>query len=102
MLKKIRKTPIKKEEIKADALFILTPLIISAILLFIFDIHWNFYPGGQLIPPAKHVFTNTSIYLWGSLLGSIIGFFIIKLFLLGVKEEESVWKSRRPKRKIGN
>ena len=99
MFKKIRKTKIQREEIIADFVFLLIAFAISLLLLFIFDIHWNFYPGGHLIPPEKHVFTNTSIYLWGSLGGSIIGFFIIKIFLFGIREEEKIWKPRQLKRK---
>lgn len=88
---------IQKEEIIADIVFFLVALLVSLVALYIFDIHWNFYPNGQLFPPAKYVFVNRSIYLWGGLLGAIAGFFIIKLFLLGLQEEEIVWKknSRR-------
>jgi len=33
--------------------------------------------------------------LWGGLLGGIIGLLLIKLFLLGVREEELIWKKRK-------
>lgn len=98
MFGKIRKTKIEKEEIIADFVFLFISFIITIIALYIFDIHWNFYPNGQLFPPEKHVFTNKSIYLWGGLIGAIIGFFIIKLFLFGLKEEENVWKKNLRRR----
>ncbi|MBM3308757.1 MAG: hypothetical protein FJ045_00185 [Crenarchaeota archaeon] len=97
MLRRIRKTRIEKEEIIADFIFLLLSFITTEIMLYIFDIHWNFYPGEQLIPPAKHIFTDTSIYLWGGLTGAIIGLFLIKLFLLGLKEEEKIWKKQKRK-----
>lgn len=65
MFKKLRKTRIEKEEIIADFIFLLVSFIITLITLYIFDIHWNFYPNGQLFPPEKHVFTDKSIYILG-------------------------------------
>ena len=100
MFKRIRKTSVHKEEITADVVFLLLSFAISLIFIFIFDIHWNFYPDGQLFPPAKRVFTDTSIYIWGSLGGSIIGLILIKVFLLGLKEEEAAWKSSAKLAKI--
>lgn len=98
MLRHLRKTRIEKEEIIADFVFLLFSLIVSLVALFIFDIHWNFYPGGQLFPPEKHIFTDKSIYVWGSLAGAILGFFLIKLFLFGLREEETVWENeKRPR-----
>ena len=95
MFGKIRKTKVRKEEIIADFVFFLISFFISLIVLYIFDIHWNFYPGGQLFPPARHVFEDMSIYIWGSLIGAVAGFFLIKIFLFGVKEEEKCWKKKR-------
>jgi len=60
---------------------------VSIILLYFFDIHWSFYPGESIFPPSKQVGLSWQIYLVGGLIGAIVGFFIIKLFLLGVKEE---------------
>jgi hypothetical protein len=92
MLRRLRKTRIEKEEIIADFIFLLVSFIVALLALYVFDIHWNFYPDGQLFPPEKYIFTDRSIYLWGGLLGAVAGFFIIKLFLFGIKEEESAWK----------
>jgi len=86
------KHSVQKDRVIADFVFLLVSFIVTEIALFIFDVHWNFYPGGQLFPPAKHIFIDSAIYVWGGLLGTIVGFFLIKLFLFGLKEEEIVWK----------
>jgi hypothetical protein len=91
----VRKTRIEKEEIIADVVFFALACIITVIGLFTFDIHWNFYEGAQLFLPAQFVFADRSIYLWGGLVGGIVGLFLIKIFLFGLKEEEAVWKSSR-------
>ena len=95
---KLRKGKIQREEIIADFVFLAVSFFISVIALFIFDIHWNFYPGGQLFPPAKHIFLDKSIYLWGGLLGALTGLFVIKIFLFGLREEEIIWKKSKKKR----
>lgn len=97
MFRRVRKSRIEQEELIADAVFLLVAFLISVGALYVFDIHWNFYPGGGLFPPERHVFQDTGIYLWGGLLGGVIGFFLIKLFLFGIREEEVVWKKRRRK-----
>ena len=92
MFHKLRKKlKVTHEEILADFVFILVGFLLSVLALFIFDIHWNFYPGGTLFPPEKYIFQEKSVYVWGGLLGSIIFFFIIKLLLVGIREEESRW-----------
>ena len=97
MITKLRKTKIEKEEIIADFVFLTVSFLVAVMALYVFDIHWNFYPGGELFPPEKHVFTDSSIYLWGGLTGAIVGFFVIKLFLFGLKEEEYLWKKESSK-----
>jgi len=92
---KIRKSRIQKDELFADFMFLLIGYIISVIMLFIFDIHWNFYPGGVLFPPEKFIFEDKSIYLWGAAIGSFVGLFVIKFFLLALRSEEYVWKEER-------
>ena len=92
------KRKVRKEEIIADLVFLLVCFVITILALFIFDIHWNFYPNGKLFPPEKFIFQDKSIYLWGGLLGAILGFFIIKIFLFGLKEEEMVWQNSKKKR----
>lgn len=78
---------VTKKELISDFIFLLTAFLISLFALFIFDIHWSFYPGESLFPPSKYVGINSLVYITGSLIGSVIGFFIIKLFLIGIKED---------------
>ncbi|MBU1135937.1 MAG: hypothetical protein ABIG37_02740 [Nanoarchaeota archaeon] len=78
---------VTKKELIADIIFLLVAFLISLLMMYIFDAHWSFYPGETIIPPSKYVGLTNEIYLTGSLIGSIIGFFIIKLFLIGVKED---------------
>ena len=85
-LKKIRgKTIITKREIIADLIFLAIPAFISFIIIFLFDIHRSFYEW-----PIKltFLFKTPGPYLFFGFFGTILGFFIIKLFLLGMKEEK--------------
>ena len=93
MFRKIRKSKVQKEELIADVVFLLVGFLITELALFIFDFHWNFYQSGSLF--EKQIFQDKSVYLWGGLLGGIIGLLLIKLFLLGVREEELIWKKRK-------
>lgn len=88
------KVILKKEEVIADIIFFVIALIISIIILYIFDIHWNFYPNGNLFPPERYIFNDRKIYFYGGLIGAILIFTIIKVFLIGIKEEERVWKGK--------
>jgi hypothetical protein len=92
---RIRKSKIQRDELFADFMFLLIAYVISVIMLFIFDIHWNFYPGGHLFPPEQFIFENRSIYFWGAGIGSLVGLFVIKFFLLALKGEEKVWEEER-------
>ena len=84
---KYRKTKVTHRELLIDLIFLAVSFLISLLALFIFDIHWSLYPGETIFPPSKFVGIHQSTYLVGSLIGTIAGFFIIKLFLLGVKQE---------------
>ena len=75
------------KEIVADLIFLSLGVIISWLALFVFDIHWSLYPGETLFPPSKTVGISSSVYLSGIFIGTIAIFFIIKLFLVGVREE---------------
>ena len=77
---------ITKKELIADVIFLIIALIISLLILFIFDIHWSFYP--ENFGKLKFIGIGKNVYIIGSLIGTIAGFLIIKLFLLGVKEDE--------------
>ena len=93
MFRKLRKSRVEKEEIIADLIFIALSFLITDGALLIFDLHWNFYQAGNLL--EKQIFQNKLVYLWGGFLGGIIGLFLIKLFLLGVKEEEIKWSKAK-------
>lgn len=82
-----RKTKVTHRELIVDLIFIAVAFCISLAALFIFDIHWSLYPGETIFPPSKFVGISQGTYIAGSLIGTIAGFFIIKLFLLGVKTE---------------
>lgn len=82
---------VTKREIFSDLIFLSISGIISLLAVVIFNIHWSFYPGNTLFPPSKTVGIGWEIYVIGTLAGAVIGFFIIKLFLIGVKEEEIEW-----------
>jgi len=95
MIHRVRKTRVTRNELVADLIFFIVPALIALIALYVFDIHWNFYPGGSLWPPTKHVFTDGWIFVSGSLLGGIVGFFLIKLVVLGIHEEEALKTQRK-------
>ena len=101
---KMRKAIIKwrgfevtKQELIADIIFLFVALALSLILMFIFDIHWSLYPDNVLIPPSKWVGIKQQTYLIGTLAGGIIGFILIKLFLIGVRKEELRWLRKNKK-----
>lgn len=83
---KFRGFKVTKRELIADIIFLVTAAIISLIALFIFDIHWSFYPGETIFPLSKTVGLTRNTYVTCSLIGSVVGFILIKLFLIGVKE----------------
>jgi hypothetical protein len=85
-LKRIRKTRITREELIADFTFLSVSAFLSLLLVFLFDIHHSFYKW-----PIKivFIFANPYPYLVFVPIGTFLGFFIIKLLLFGLKEEES-------------
>ncbi len=84
-LKKIRKGIITKEELIADFVFLFIPALISFVIIFLFDIHQSFYKWPMEL---KFIFTTPYPYLIFIPIGTILGFFIIKLLLFGFKEEK--------------
>lgn len=94
----ISRPRITRHEIYADAVFLLVSVLVSLICLFIFDIHHSFYAGRTAFPPDEYIFTSIEPYVMGGLLGGILGFFLIKLFVLGVHEQEEAFieSSSRP------
>ena len=90
----MRRSRITREELIADAIFILIPAILTLIGLFLFDVHRSFYPGHE--PFKEFIFQSWEPYLLGGLLGGILGFWLIKLFLFALhKEEEAEKRFRR-------
>lgn len=83
-MRKIRKSKVTKEEIVSDLIFLLASAIMSFIAVFLFDIHHSFYSWPIEI---DFIFTNAYPYLIFVPIGAIVGLLIIKLILLGVKEE---------------
>jgi H+/Cl- antiporter ClcA len=86
MIRKVRRSGVSKEEIIADVVFFLIPALLSFIAIFFFDIHQSFYQAPYY--PFRFLLNDYWVYVGGALLGGLIGFFLIKLFLFGVKEEE--------------
>ncbi len=84
-LKKVRKSIITKEELIADAIFLLVPAFLSFFIILMFDIHHSFYEWPMQL---KFIFTTPFPYLLFVPIGAIMGFFVIKLILFGFKEEE--------------
>ena len=84
-LKKVRKSVITKEELAADAIFLLIPAIVSFLIVFLFDIHHSFYEWPFTL---KFIFSTPYPYMLFTPIGMIAGFFVIKLILFGVREEE--------------
>ncbi len=85
---KLRK--ISKHEIYSDVTLFVAAMLISFGVLYIFDIHWSFYPGNQILPPNKYVFTSSEPYYVGIPIGTIAVFIILKLILFSFIEEEKV------------
>lgn len=83
--RRIRKSKITKEEVIADSIFMLIPALISFLAIFLFDIHHSFYSWPF---EMKFIFGTPYPYMIFVPIGTIAGFFLIKLFLFGVEEEK--------------
>ncbi len=83
---KLRK--ISKHEIYSDITLFIAAVLIATGVIYIFDIHWSFYPGNQILPPSKHIFTTPEPYYIGVPIGTIAIFIILKLILFAFVEEE--------------
>ncbi len=90
--------PVTHHEIAADAVFFLAGALLATLAVFVFDIHWSFYPGNTIFPPNKHIFTSPEPYYLGIFVGGVLGIFVIKLLLLGIREERDALfgKKRKP------
>jgi len=84
-LRKIRKSKITKGELVGDAIFLLVSLVVSFLLVLLFDVHHSFY---EYPPKLVFIFKSLGPYILYVPLGAIFIFFIIKLILFGFREEE--------------
>jgi hypothetical protein len=84
---KYRGFEVTRKEIFSDLIFLIVGLVISLFAMFVFDVHWSFYPGESLFPPSRFVGIGRDVYLTGSLIGMVMVFLIIKLLMLGIKED---------------
>ncbi len=84
-IKKLRGTWITKGELIADLIFLVISALVSLAIIFLFDIHRSFYEW-----PIKltFIFQTPYPYVLFTFIGTILGFFVIKLFLLGMREEK--------------
>ena len=86
-LRKIRKSHITREELIADAIFLFIPALVSFLAVFLFDIHHTFYEWPMRL---TFIFGSPYPYLLFVPAGMLLGFFLIKLLLLGFEEEGRV------------
>ncbi len=94
-IKKVRKSPINRDELIADGIFILISFISSFVIVFLFDVHHSFYE--MPIIPLKYIFKSPEPYYYFTLIGTIILFLLIKLFIYGIQEDERALEARRNK-----
>ncbi|HLC68551.1 MAG TPA: hypothetical protein VJH24_01825 [Candidatus Bilamarchaeaceae archaeon] len=90
---------IDKGEIAADLLYFFIAMLVSAILIFLFDAHWSFYPGETVYPPSKRVFGDLVPYYVGVPLGGLLGFFILKLIFFAFATERKAHERTRQRKK---
>lgn len=96
MIKRVRKSGVSREEIMADIIFFFVPAFLSFLAIFFFDIHQSFYQPPYY--PFTFLLNDHWIYLGGTLLGGLIGFFLIKLLSFGLREEEITGRDKTNRR----
>ena len=95
----INRPRISREELIADALYLIVSLLVSALALYIFDIHQSFYPGQSVLPPSRYVFNTVTPFLVGIPIGGIIGFFILKIVSFAFMEDELAHEKEKTKKR---
>ena len=85
-LRKVRKTRVTKNELIADAVFLLISGFASFLIVFLFDIHHSFYEWPMKM---KFIFQTPYPYFIFITAGTLIGFFVIKALLFGIREEQT-------------
>jgi hypothetical protein len=96
----IRRPKISKDEIIADSIYFFVGALISFIAIFIFDIHWSFYPNETILPPSRHVFQTATPYYVGIPIGAVVGFFILKVLAFAFMEDEKAHEGDYKKRVV--
>jgi len=94
VIQMIKRPKVSKHEIIADIVFILVGMLVTFMAIFIFDIHWSFYPGNTIFPPNKHIFTSPAPYLIGVPLGGLVGLVVLKLLYFAFEEENEAEKEK--------
>jgi hypothetical protein len=94
-----KRPKISKEEMVADAIYISVSMLVSALAIFIFDIHQSFYPGQSILPPSRFIFQSMTPYLIGIPIGGIIGFFILKLVSFAFIEDEKAHEKEKARKR---
>ena len=93
MLHRLRKkSRVTHEELVADAIFFLVAGAISFLITLLFDVHHSFYEWPIV---WTFIFKNPVPYVAFTLLGAIFGFFILKLVVFGITEEERAAERKR-------
>ena len=99
-MKWLKELRIGKNELIADLIFLGVAMALSAIAIFVFDIHWSFYPGNTVFPPSNHIFTSPTPYYIGIPLGGVVGFILMKFLAWALIIEEDVHLAQvKPKTK---
>lgn len=83
-LRMLRKSKITREELIADAIFFSISLLVSLLAVFLFDIHHSFYEWPFTM---SFIFDTPYPYVFFVPLGGMVGFFLIKLLLIGIREK---------------
>lgn len=92
MIRKFGRPQVSKHEIIADLAFLFVAMSCAFIAIFIFDIHWSFYPGNTIFPPNKHIFKDATPYYFGIPVGGLVGLFLLKILFYAFREEEEAIK----------
>ncbi len=91
-INKLRKSPINRDELIADVIFIIISFISSFVVVFLFDVHHSFYEWPFF--PLKFIFKTPEPYYYLTLIGTIVLFVLIKLFMYGIQEDEKALEER--------
>ncbi|MBN2102107.1 MAG: hypothetical protein JW716_04520 [Candidatus Aenigmarchaeota archaeon] len=91
-IKKVRKSPISRDELIADGIFIFISFIASFAVVFLFDVHHSFYE--MPVFPLEFIFKTTEPYYYFTFVGTIALFVLIKLFIYGIQEDEKALEKR--------